>query len=192
MVASNHPVFYTFREYIAHEAASNVKHEYLEGRIYAMAGGTPEHSALIPSVMTQIGTQLRGSQCRAHMADLRVRVAETGLATYPDLAILCGPWERDPEDKNTVVNPTVLVEVLSPSTAAYDRGEKFEHYKLIPTLQQYVLVAHDRRAIEVWTRDATTEWALIVYGAGETARVDSIGMLLPVDQIYDDASEPTG
>jgi Uma2 family endonuclease len=190
MVAWTHPVRYSFQEYIAHEAASNVKHEYMGGQIYAMAGGTPEHSALILSIGSRIVAALRGTRWRGHMADLRIRVGETGLATYPDLAVVCGAWERDREDRNTITNPSVLIEVLSPSTETYDRGEKFEHYKRIPTLRHYVLVAHDRREIEVWTRGEADRWDSKLYRSGGSARIESIDVELPVDAAYDDAAEP--
>jgi Uma2 family endonuclease len=137
--------FRTFAEYVALEEATTGKHEYVGGQIYAMAGGTPEHSALAVSIATQLANQVRGGRCRVHSSDLRVRVVETGLATYPDVTVVCGAWERDPENAQTVVNPAVLVEVLSPSTEAYDRGEKLEHYKRISSLRAVVLVAHERR-----------------------------------------------
>lgn len=189
MVARLHPVHYTFREYVAHDAASNTKHEYLDGQIYAMAGGTPEHAALISSVHGHLWKQIGGTRCRPHMADLRIRVLETGLATYPDIPIVCGRTERDPEDANTVINPTAIVEVLSASTETYDRGEKFEHYKRIPSLRAYVLVAHDRRVIEVRARGADGSWSDKAYASGETARIEPIDAVLDVDAIYEDAKE---
>ncbi|MCC7384315.1 MAG: Uma2 family endonuclease [Deltaproteobacteria bacterium] len=185
-----HPVQYSFREYLAHEAASNVKHEYLDGQIYAMAGGTPRHSALISAVNAQLATQVRGGRCRVHMADLRIRVGATGLATYPDVAVICGPWARDAEDENTLVNPSVIVEVLSPSTEEYDRGEKFEHYKRIPSLVAYVLVSHERPEVEVWSKSDRGEWSLAVFGPSMVAPLDRIGCRLDVSEIYADATEP--
>lgn len=148
-VVASHPVRYTFREYIAHDDASSTKHEYLEGQIYAMAGGTPEHSALIATVTARLADGFRKGPCRVHSSDLRVRVKETGLTTYPDVTVVRGPWERDADDRNTITNPTLVVEVLSPSTERYDRGEKLGHYQRIPSLRACVLVAHDRREIEV-------------------------------------------
>jgi Uma2 family endonuclease len=123
------------------------------------------------------------------MADLRIRVLETGLATYPDIPIVCGRSERDPEDVNTVTNPAVIVEVLSESTQKYDRGEKFEHYKRIPTLRAYVLVAHDRRSVEVWTRATGERWDRAEFVAGDKAKIDAVGAVLDVDRIYEDAKE---
>jgi Uma2 family endonuclease len=189
MIASRHPVRYSFAEYLAHEEASNTKHEFLDGQIYAMAGGSPEHSALIASVNGQLWSQLRNTSCSVHMSDLRVRVLATGLATYPDIPIVCGGWERDPENRNTIINPKVIVEVLSPRTEEYDRGEKFEHYKKIPSLRQYVPVAHDRREIEVWTRGADDTWTQSIFGPGKVASLSSIEASLDVDAAYNDAQE---
>jgi Uma2 family endonuclease len=107
MTSPAHGVHYSRAEYLALEATSNVRHEYLDGQIYGMAGGTPEHAALKAAVIGLLFTQIRGGRCRAHDADLRVRVLETGLATYPDITVVCGPRERDPEDGDAVVNATL-------------------------------------------------------------------------------------
>jgi len=180
-------------DYLALEASSNVKHEYLDGQIYGMAGGTPEHAALAASVIGLLFGQLRGGRCRAHDADLRIRVRETGLTTYPDVTVVCGPRELDSEDPYAVTNPTLLVEVLSRSTEEYDRGDKLEHYKRLPSLRQYVLVSHRAREIEVWTRadDDAEKWSQHVYRDGERAQLASIGGTLDVSELYDAAEEPT-
>jgi Uma2 family endonuclease len=185
----SHPVRYGFRDYVAHEAASNVKHEYLAGQIYAMAGGSPEHSALIASIAGQLTAQVRGGRCRVHMSDLRIQVLKTELTTYPDITVVCGPWERHPDDPNTVINPTLIVEVLSPSTEAYDRGEKLEHYKQIPSLEVCLLVATERREVELWVRPLGGPWSRSLVTAG-AALLDAIGSRLDVDAAYDDAKEP--
>lgn len=189
MIAQGHAVRYSFHEYVVHERVSNTRHEYLHGQIYAMAGGSPEHSAMIASLAAHLSNLVRGSRCRVHMSDLRVRVSETGLATYPDVAVVCGPWQRDPDDDHTVVNPTLLVEVLSPSTEAYDRGEKLEHYRRIPTLRACLLVAHDRREIELWSRDGDGPWARALIAGGRLDLACLQGHL-DVDAIYADAAEP--
>lgn len=155
-----------------------------------MAGGTPAHAALQVAVPSLLFPQLRGGACRAHGADLRVRVLATGLATYPDVTIVCGPREVDPEDANTVVNPTVLVEVLSPSTEEYDRGGKFENYKLIPTLRNYVLVSASAREVEVWSRTPSNEWTVRSSVAGDVADLPAIGARLSVDELYEAAGAP--
>lgn len=185
-----HNVRYSYVDYVTLEASSNVKHEYLGGQIYAMAGGTPEHAALTAAVVGLLFPQLLAGSCRAHSADLRVRVRETGLASYPDVTVVCGPRELDPDDKNAVINPNLLLEVLSPSTAEYDRGEKFEHYKQLVALKQYVLVAHDRRSVEVWTRGEDDRWSATAFADGEVASLAAIAGVLDVRQLYDAAAQP--
>jgi Uma2 family endonuclease len=174
---------YSFEEYLELEEASPVRHEYYDGEIYAMAGGTPEHAALAARVTTLLGQQLATSPCRVYSSDLRVRVLATGLATYPDVTVVCGPSERDPESKTHVTNPKVLVEVLSRGTADYDRTEKLEHYRRIPSLDAVVLVAHDAPRIDLWTR-GREGWQLTSFGEGEVVALEAIGCTLPVSDVY--------
>lgn len=190
MASPAHRVHYTRAEYLALEASSNTKHEYLEGQIYGMAGGTPAHAALAATVIGLLFGQLRGGSCRAYDADLRVRVLATGLSTYPDVTVVCGKREVDPEDPHAVTNPTLLVEVLSQSSDAYDRGDKFEHYKRMPSLRQYVLVSQAERSVEVWSRDAQGAWTSHIARDGEVAALDAIHARLDVRELYDAASEP--
>lgn len=190
-MVSARPVRHSFAEYVELEEATSGKHEFLDGQIFAMAGGSPEHSALIASAVTQLAVQLRGGPCRVHASELRVRVEATGLATYPDASVVCGAWRRDPESPRTVVNPSVVVEVLSPSTEAYDRGEKLMHYKQMSTLTGVVLIAHDRRELEVWSRpDGEAPWSRRLYGPGETAQLTEPAVRLDVDALYAEAAEP--
>lgn len=186
MSAPAHRMHYTRAEYRALERSSNVKHEYLEGQIYAMAGGSPEHAALAATVIGLLFPQLRGGRCRALDADLRVRTP-TGLSTYPDVTVVRGPRTLDPEDPQAVTNPALLVEVLSPSTEEYDRGDKFEHYKGLPTLRTYVLVSHRERVVEVWSRDDEGTWTCAVSRDGEVADLPSIGARLDVHDLYESA-----
>jgi Uma2 family endonuclease len=191
MSSPAHRIHYTLAEYLAFEASSNVKHEYLEGQIYAMAGGTPEHAALAAAVIGLLFPQLRGGACRVLDSDLRVRVAATGLATYPDVTVVCGPRELDPQDEHAVTNPTLIVEVLSRSTEEYDRGEKFEHYKRLSSLREYVLVSPRERTVEVWTRGHAGEWARSLSREGEVAQLTAITATLDVRELYEAAAEPT-
>src|SRR5690606_2499369 len=116
-----------------------------------MAGGTPDHGAIAANLIASIANRLRDKPCRVYTSDVRIRVQATGLATYPDVTVVCGQEQTDPEDpkRATLINPQVLVEVLSPSTEDYDRGEKLSHYKSVPSLQEIVLVAHEERRIEL-------------------------------------------
>ena len=189
MPAPTHSIHYTYVEYLAFEASSNVKHEFLAGQIYAMAGGTPEHAALAAAVIGLLFQALRGGRCRAYDADLRVRTS-TGLATYPDVTVICGPRERDREDDQAVTNPTLIVEVLSRSTEEYDRGDKFEHYKNIRSLQQYVLVSYPEPHVEIWTRGQGDVWTPAHAGEGDVARLTAIGARLDVRELYEAAADP--
>src|SRR5262245_675542 len=141
---------YTYAEYLSLEEFSNIKHEFFGGEVYALAGDTIDHGALSAAAGGMLGNGLAGRPCRVFSSDLRVRVLATGLATYPDVSVVCGPIERDPADRHTVINPVVIVGVLSESTADYDRGEKFEHYRQLASLRDYLLI--DSRAIVVEAR----------------------------------------
>jgi len=178
---------YTYSEYLALEESSNVKHEFLGGQIYAMAGGTPEHAALAAAVIGLLFPQLRGRGCRTYDADLRVRT-RSGLATYPDVTVICGPTERDELDPQAVTNPDLIIEVLSRSTEEYDTGDKFEHYKTLPSLRQYLLVSHRERALDVWTL-GDGGWRRTTVRDGETANL-SVGAHLDVRELYESAGEP--
>jgi Uma2 family endonuclease len=193
MATPAHRIRYTYAEYLGLEASSNVKHEFLDGQIYAMAGGTPEHAALAAAVIGLLFfPAVRAGRCRPHDADLRVRVPATGLTTYPDVTVVCGPRVLDPGDEQAVTNPTLIVEVLSRSTEDYDRGDKFEHYKHLPTLQQYVLVSYRGPCVEVFTRDGGGAWTSAVANADNVADLASIGAELDVNELYASAAEPDG
>jgi len=179
----------SYAEYLAIEEKIGKKHEWRDGVVYDMetlgrAGGTPDHAALMAAVTVALGTQLRGKRCRVFSADLKVRVRATGLATYPDISVVCGTLEVDPDDKNAAVNPVLLVEVLSDSSEAYDRGEKFAHYRRIPSLREYVLVSQRSPSIEVFRKNDAGKWVLAEEAAsGATAPLTSIGCELSVDDV---------
>ena len=186
MVAPVRQLF-SFEEYLALEEIAAVKHEFLGGHVWAMAGGTPAHAAIAANVIALLSTQLRDRPCRVFTSDLRIRVQATGLGTYPDVTVVCGHLETDAADPrgNTVTNPLVLVEVLSPSTEEYDRGEKLAHYQRISSLAAVVLIAHDERRLEVWHREGD-HWTLDVFRTGDRARLASLGCDLDVAEVYRD------
>jgi Uma2 family endonuclease len=177
---------YTFREYLQLEEFANVKHEYFNGEIYAMAGGTPEHAALAVAISSAFMTALRGGSCRVFSSDLRVRVLATGLATYPDVTIVCGELERDPEGKSTVVNPKVVIEVLSDSTANYDRGEKLEQYKQIESLQAVLLFSQTSQRVELHERTERGFRTEVIVG-DRPLKLACLGIELALSTIYSDA-----
>lgn len=174
---------FRFDEYVRLEATSSIKHEFLGGEVYAMAGGSPEHAALAARVAVALGAAARDGACEVFTSDLRVRVTATGLVTYSDLTVVCGEWQRDPQDPNTVINPSLLVEVLSDSTASYDRGEKLAQYQRIDSLQEILLVAHDARRLELWRREAE-RWTLLVAHTGERLVLEAVAATLDVDDVY--------
>ncbi len=173
----------SFAEYAKREESSEAKHEFLDGEVFAMAGGTPEHSALAAAVGNALGVQLAAGDCRPFNADLHVMTA-TGLGTYPDVTIVCGKLERLPDAHRTVTNPTLIVEVLSESTEAYDRGKKFEHYRSMPSLKEYVLVSFREPLVESHLRNADGSWTTTFAAAHETLALRAIDARLDVDEIY--------
>jgi Uma2 family endonuclease len=174
---------YSFAQYLELEEESGVRHEYYAGEIYAMAGGTPEHAAIAAAVTLALGRQLVGKNCRVYSSDLRVRIPATGLATYPDVSVICGPSERDPASPTHVVNPTLVVEVLSPSTETYDRTDKLLHYQQLASLAAVVLVEPTGDLVTLWQRNGT-EFHSTSFGLGETLSIDAIGCTLNVDELH--------
>jgi Uma2 family endonuclease len=144
MSTTSRRLHYSYQEYLALEDQSPIRHEYLDGEIYAMAGGSPDHAALAAAVIGVLAGRLPGD-CRTFTSDLRVRILATGLSTYPGAAVVCGPTQRATDDAIAVVNPVLLVEVTSPSTEDYDRGEKLRHYKRLASVREVLLVSHRDR-----------------------------------------------
>ncbi len=179
------PLHMTYAAYLAAELVSETKHEYLRGEVYAMAGGTPEHAALQAAVLIELGMALRGRPCRTYGSDLRVRVEATDLSTYPDITVVCGSLETSVIDPHAATNPMLIVEVLSDSTEAYDRGEKFAHYRRVPSLREYVLVSQHELRIESFYKSEQGVWMLDEAGPGGTLRLAALeGVSLDVDLIY--------
>jgi Uma2 family endonuclease len=173
---------YTFTEYLELEEIAGVRHEFYDGEIYGMAGGTPEHAAVAAAITASLARQLEKSPCRVYSSDLRVRVLATGLATYPDVTVICGPSERDPDSATHVTNPKVIVEVLSRGTADYDRGEKLYHYQQIASLMAIVLIDHENARVELWTR-TDDAWSEQNFAAGNVVKIEAIGCALSVDDV---------
>lgn len=183
MIATPHHVF-TYAEYLARERETRLKHEFLRGQIFAMAGGTPEHARLISEVTFMLRGSIDPARCRVFTSELKIRVQATGLATYPDVAVVCGDVLRDEEDGNAVINPKVLVEVLSPGTEIYDRGEKWAHYRRIPTLEAYVLVGQVPERLEVYEKQADGDFVHRIADRGESLPIVCLGSAIDVDALY--------
>jgi Uma2 family endonuclease len=176
--------YITAAEYLALEEKSETKHEYYAGQIYAMAGGTEDHSLIAANAGGEIRQAAKGTSCRVYQSDLRVRVDATGLNTYPDVAVVCGKSVRTSDSTPAVTNPAVLVEVLSESTQYYDRGEKWWHYQQISSLRDYLLVWQDRPRVEQYTRQGRGIWTyLLVEGLDGSIALEGIGEI-PLAELY--------
>jgi Uma2 family endonuclease len=188
------PSYASYEEYLEAEQKSAIKHEWLDGMIYAMAGGTLEHSRLASNMSTALKTA--HARCEVFQSDAMLFVRATQLSTYADVTIVCGPIESQKVERNgrvlgeALLNPTVIVEVLSDSTEDYDRGEKFAHYMRIPSLKEYVLVSQDNPKIEVFRRPERGHWSHEEAGAGES--IEILGHAIVVDDIYGRASLSIG
>ena len=175
----------TEAEYLRIERAANYRSEFYRGEMFAMAGGSPKHSRIRVNLSGSIWSRLKGHPCVAYDSDLRIR-CRTGLYTYPDASVICDELEFDEEHKDTVLNPTLIVEVLSKSTEAYDRGKKFDHYRTIPSLREYVLVAQDEPMVQRFLRNDDDTWTLTaVSGLDQSLRLKSIDVELLLAEIFD-------
>ena len=179
----------TPEEYLAQERQALYKSEYLNGEIFAMSGANREHNLICVNVSASLHAQLRQRPCEAYVSDMRVKVSPTGLYTYPDVVVVCGEPQFEDAHVDTLLNPTVIVEVLSPSTEDYDRGTKFEHYRALPSLQEYLLISQDKVHIVHYVKQADATWVL-----SETTRPEdrfqlpSISCDLSVAEMYDKVS----
>jgi Uma2 family endonuclease len=175
---------YSRAEYLAIERAASYRSEYLDGQIVAMSGRSRAHSLIAANLIRVLGTALRDRPCEVHGSDLRCYVEAGDLYTYPDVTVICDPPRFEDEAADTVMNPVVIIEVLSPATEAFDRGEKFARYRLLPSLREYVLVAQHRPRVERFTlRDG--EWVLSEASGLEAAiELSTVGCTLLLDEVY--------
>ena len=176
---------WTAEDYLAFERDSDEKHEFIDGSVYLMTGASREHNLIVFSLATLLGNQLRGRACEAYVNDMRVKVKRQDY-TYPDVIVVCHPPKFEDADVDTLLNPTLLIEVLSPSTEQYDRGQKFESYRTLNSLQEYVLVAQDRPHIEHFVRQDQGTWMFSeVNGLNMSLELASIGCTLALADIYE-------
>jgi len=172
------------QEYLAFERAAEERHEYADGEIFAMSGGTREHSLLASNVVGELHAALLERLCEAHGSDMRIHIPSTGRYTYADALVVCGEPVFTDEVRDTLVNPTVIVEVLSDSTEKYDRGDKFEQYQTIASLRDYLLVSQKKVRVEHFCKQADGTWVLRALGPGDRVVLASVGCELAVDRVY--------
>ncbi|MBX3000840.1 MAG: Uma2 family endonuclease [Caldilineaceae bacterium] len=176
---------YTEEEYFALEEASEIKHEFYRGEIFAMTGGTVNHNRITRNVLTALDSRLQGGRCEAFGSDLRVWIEAHSLYTYPDVLVVCGGVDIADRRNDTITNPQVIVEVLSPSTQAYDQGEKFVFYRTIPTLQEYVLI-HQETPHIIHYRKQAEGWLLTdLLSIDDRLTLSSLNVEIPLQRIYD-------
>ena len=175
----------TISQYLEHESRTGEKHEYYLGELFAIVEGTPRHALIAANFLGEATQLLKGKPCIAYTGDLRIKVDSAGLYTYPDASIVCGELEMDSEVPNTVLNPTVLIEVLSESTERYERGQKSAFYRTIPSLQALVLISQDRPLVECFTRHASGGWLLTDARQLDASLVlEPIGISMPLSELY--------
>lgn len=179
----------TYAEYLTLESTSATRHDYVAGAIVAMAGATIEHGRLVSRLTVLLSAAIQGRPCVVLSQDVRLRIRSADRSTYPDLQVVCGQVERDPDDENAVTNPLAIVEVLSDSTAESDRGDKFADYRRLRSLREYVLVSQRERRIDVFRRDGK-RWVLDEYGRDESVRLETLDVSVAVDHVYVDGLGP--
>jgi Uma2 family endonuclease len=191
MTAQPKPRRLTEAEYLSIEREAEVRSEFYAGEMFAMAGGSPAHNTIKENLVGELHGRLKGGPCRSFSSDQRVKVAPTGPYTYPDILLVCGPVQYDPADGNTLTNPQVLIEVLSPGTAEYDRGTKFRHYQKLESVQEIVLVSQDRPKLERFVRQSDDTWVLATFDdpAGSFS-LATVPVTIPLTDVYRDVTFP--
>lgn len=182
-VAAAH-IYITPEEYLAAERKAKIKSEYIHGEVFAMSGASRAHNIITVDIITELNIQLRKRGCEVYSGDMRVRTSPTGSYFYPDVVVVCGRPRFEDNVFDTLLNPTLIIEVLSPSTETYDRGEKFSHYQELASLREYILVSQDRIRVEHY-RLSETQWIGKEFQALEDVLpLRSIGCELPLRDIY--------
>jgi len=176
---------FSVAEYLAMEKASQEKHEYFQGEIFSMAGASTNHNEIFTNFFLEIGIKLKGKPCRPYGSDLRTQIVANGLFTYPDISIYCNDLSKSDVDDESFIEPTVIIEILSPSTKDYDRGHKFDLYKEIPTLKEYILIDSESVLVESFHLDEKQNWELFKYLQMEDSlKIISIGFEVALSDIY--------
>ncbi len=177
---------YTPQAYLQMERSATTRSEYVNGEIFAMSGASRHHNRLTSGIVRELGVQMKGRECNVYVSDLRVKVSDSGMYTYPDIVVVCGEEKFEEPELDTLLNPTVIIEVLSPFTERYDRGGKFAHYRRLPSLAEYLLVSQEAVHVEHYTRQTDGDW-LFSEASGRQAVIDlpTIGCRLALAEVYD-------
>lgn len=176
----------TYAEYLAEEDKARERHDFIRGEVFAMSGGTPEHSLLSAASVGELRTALRGRPCIVFESNMRLRNATADFSCYPDASVVCGPVIRAPDDDLAIANPVLVIEVLSDSTEAYDRGTKNFEYRAFPSVKEIVFISQKKQAIEVHRRNADGQFVIQDYGTGSTIEFISVGVKIAISELYRD------
>lgn len=188
VVLSQKPMQMTEDDYLVFERESEMKHEFLDGEVLAMSGGSRSHNRICVNLIRLLSTQLQGGECEVFSSDMRVKIA-SGKYTYPDLSVVCGEPQFSDDDVDNLLNPTLIIEVLSPSTEGYDRGKKFQHYRAMPSLKMYLLVAQDQPCIEQYILPESGIWRFSdVTGLESHLNLDELNCELNMSEVYERVS----
>ncbi|MEZ4670567.1 MAG: Uma2 family endonuclease [Anaerolineae bacterium] len=182
------PTYISREEYLRMERQSDIKHEYFHGEIFAMSGASEEHNLITSSTHAALYPLALKRGCKIYPSDLRVRIPATGLYTYPDISIVCGTPQFEDDEVDTLLNPTIIIEVLSPSTEKYDRGKKFQHYRTLESLQEYILISQDSVRVEHFVKQES-QWLLLdANGLDSALTLPSIDGTVMLRNIYEQVS----
>ena len=192
-MSSQRKTLLTPEEYLAVERKSEIKHEYFGGEMFAMVGASKRHNLITANIIRILGNQLLDRPCNVYPSDMRVKVSATGKYTYPDVVVACEEEKFDDAENDTLLNPVVVIEVLSESTEAYDRGQKFKQYQHINSLTEYLLVAQDPYRVEQYVRQSNNEWRYFEYHSAENIlRINVIGCELTLKDVYAKVESQSG
>lgn len=177
---------YGFEEYLATEREQETRNEFIAGQVYAMTGAKESHNLIVINLAAELRARFKQRPCRVFASDMKVRIDLADACTYPDIAALCGERRFHDQRRDVITNPSLIVEVLSKSTEAYDRGDKFALYRRLPSLREYLLISQERMAVELFTRQADGRWLLSTFDrADQEIALESVDCTVPMAEIYD-------
>ncbi|MBI1901969.1 MAG: Uma2 family endonuclease [Planctomycetia bacterium] len=183
----------TPEEYLAIERRAETKSEYYKGEMFAMTGASRAHNLITVNLASELRNRLKGRRCETFASDMRVKVSRSGLYTYPDVVVVCGEPRFEDDRADTLLNPTLIAEVLSPTTESYDRGRKFDHYQSLNSLKEYVLVSQDRFSVDLFRRQPDGDWVVTgIKDASQVVRFTSLNCEVPMSEIYRQVDLPAG
>ena len=189
MTASLNYSYISPEDYLEGERLSPLKHEYVRGLIYAMAGASKVHGIVAGNLFSLLRTHLRGKDCTIYITDIKVRIEAANVYYYPDVTVTCDPRDSASLEEDFIRYPRLVIEVLSPTTAAFDRGDKFADYRTLETLEEYVLISQERMSVDCFRRNLQGLWVLYPYHKGDEVCLASVDYRCPIEALYEDVAE---